>query len=98
MVTKQSRDFTFWKLNASEIGGRRQMKMAITFMLNIIIPGLGNIILGYWFQGLIQVILTIVGFVLILSVFIAAIGVFLLGLSWIYALAVWFIHLRNKDQ
>jgi len=70
--------------------------MTIAFILNSAIPGLGNIVIGRWVQGFIQLLVTLAAFVLILSVFLVFFGLVLFGLSWIYALAVWTYHLRTR--
>jgi TM2 domain-containing membrane protein YozV len=75
-----------------------KMKMTIAFVLNFIIPGLGNIILGHWIQGLLQVILTLISISFTLSVFLTFFGLVLFGLSWVYAFFVWFFHLKNKRE
>lgn len=70
--------------------------MTIAFILNSVIPGLGNIVIGRWVQGFIQLLTTLAAFVLVVSVFLVFFGLVLFGLSWIYALAVWTYHLRTR--
>lgn len=70
--------------------------MTIAFILNFVIPGLGNIVIGRWVQGVIQLLITLAALALVLSVFLVFFGIVLFGLSWIYALAVWTYHLRTR--
>ncbi len=72
------------------------MKMALAFLLNFIVPGLGNLILGYWGQGALQLVVTLISFVLVLTVWLTFFGLVIFGFVWLYALVLWFVHLRKQ--
>lgn len=74
------------------------MRFAIAFAFNFFVPGLGSFVLGRWFQGTLQIVLTLMAFVLIVSVFLTFFGLVLFALSWLYALAVWMFQIWRHRQ
>ena len=73
------------------------MKMGLAFILNFFLPGLGNLIIGRWIQAPIQIFLTLIALVIMVTVFLVFFGLVLFALNWIYALVVWFIALRDQS-
>jgi hypothetical protein len=72
------------------------MKMVVAFILNIFIPGLGSLVLGYWVQGPLQIILTLLAFVLVVTVWLTFFGLLLYVLVWLYALVLWTLRIKRK--
>jgi len=72
--------------------------MIVTLLLNTICPGLGSIVIGHWVQGVLQVLMTLVAFVLLVSVFLTFFGLVLYALVWIYAFILWVIYFKNNRR
>ncbi len=69
------------------------MKMALALILNCFIPGTGTLLLGYWFQGAIQIVLTLLSLVLVVTVWLTFFGLVLFLLVWLYALVLCIFYL-----
>jgi uncharacterized membrane protein (Fun14 family) len=74
------------------------LKLTLAFILNLFVPGLGSLIIGYRVQGPIQIVLTLFAFVLLATVWLAFFGVVLFVLVWLHALILWMLRLRRKSS
>ena len=77
---------------------KHRFRITMAFILNLFVPGLGSLILGYWVQGPIQIVLTLFAFVLLATVWLTFFGVVLFVLVWLHALILWILRLRRNSS
>ena len=60
----------------------------LVIIINIFVPGLGTLMMGKFIQGIIQLAMTILAFLLWASVLGAPVGAFIGLIAWVWALVV----------
>ena len=56
--------------------------------LNVVAPGLGTLFMGKVVQGILQLVLEVIGFLCMLTLFLAIPGFIIWAVAWVWALVV----------
>lgn len=64
------------------------MTKTMVIVINVFVAGLGTLLGGKVIQGVIQLAMTLFGWMLFFALFLAPVGVFICAISWVWALVI----------